>query len=153
MESESESDKSDSDSELSTAKKTFTFDSEQLDSDDEMKIFFEWNYVYHDNIKHFEGALNANEYLKHVSSCTGLHIIKKNVSKALKKGLIALFHLFIRKLLFSNCRCKRTNRNLDDKGNPETSTEEIIRIVGIEIGISYSFMNNIRDYWKTNIYG
>ena len=101
MESESESDKSDSDSELSTANKTFTFDSEQLDSDDEMKTIFEWNYVYHDNIKNSEELPNANSYLKHVSSCTGLHIIqKKRVFKYFKKGPIAFFHLSIRKSFF-----------------------------------------------------
>ena len=92
MESESESDKSDSDSELSTANKTFTFDSEQLDSDDEMKTIFEWNYVYHDNIKNSEGVLNVNEYLKHVSSCIWLHIIKKKTFlKLLKKDQLHYF--------------------------------------------------------------
>ena len=149
-----ESDKSDSDSELSTANKTFTFDSEQLDSDDEMKTIFEWNYVYHDNIKKSEELPNANTYLKHVSSCTRLNIIpKKRIFKFLKKGPIAFFHLSIRKSFFSDCIRKWTNRTLDSRRKPTASIEKMLEVVGIEIGMSYLRMKNMKSYWTKTFIG
>ena len=54
-------------------------------------------------------------------------------------------------LLYAEIR-KWANRNLDEKGKPEVSTEELLGVVGIEIGMSYIRMNNMSDYWK-NIYG
>ena len=81
-------------------------------------------------------------------------MIQKRITlKYFKKGHITRFHLFIRKsFYFSDCIRKWTNRCLDEKGKPEASTEELLGVVGIEIGMSYSRMNNMRDYWKKNIY-
>ena len=76
-ESEKESDISESDSKLSTTDDIFVFDSDQSDSDDEMNNIVDRNYVYHDNIKNSEELPNYNTYLKHVGSCTGLHMIQK----------------------------------------------------------------------------
>ena len=153
-ESEEESEVSETDSELSTTNDIFAFESDQSDSDDEMNNIIDRNYVYHDNIKNSEELPNANSYLKHVSSCTGLHMIQKGrILKSFKKEPIALFHLFIRKSFLSDCVRKWTNRNLDEKGKPEASTEELLGVVGIEIGMSYSRMNNMRDYWKKTFIG
>ena len=76
-ESDKESDVSESDSKLSTMNDFVACDSDQSDSDDEMNNIVDRNYVYHDNIKNSEELPNANTYLKHVSSCTWLHMIKK----------------------------------------------------------------------------
>ena len=92
-ESDTESDVSESDSELSTTDDIFAFDSDQSDSDDEMNNIVDRNYIYHDNIKKSEELPNANTYLKHVSSCTRLHIIQKKDFLNLKKK--DLLHFFI----------------------------------------------------------
>ena len=49
--------------------------------------------------------------------------------------------------------CKLTNRNLDEKWKPEASIEELLEVVGIKIGMSYSRMKNMRDYWKKLLWG
>ena len=69
-----------------------------------MNNIVDLNYLYQDNIQNSEELPNVNTYLKHVSSCTGLYTIqKKRILKSLTEGHIALFHLFILKLFFSDC--------------------------------------------------
>ena len=136
IESESESSENQSDSELSTTNDIFAFESDESDSDDELKKVVDKNYVYHDNIDNFDKLPNKNKYLKDVSSCTGLHLVQpKRISKGFKAGPIGLFHLFIRKSFFHDCIRKWTNRNLDIKGKPHASIDEIFGVVGIEIGM------------------
>ena len=127
IESELESYENQSDSELSTTNGIFAFESDQSDSDDGLKNVVDQNYVYHDNIEDSDKLPIANKYLKHVSSCTGLHLIQpRRVSKGFKEGQIGLFHLFIRKPSFHDCIRKWTNRNLDIKGKPHASIDEIL---------------------------
>ena len=101
FESKSKSDEYESDSKLSTTNDVFVFESDQSDSDDELKNIIEQNYIYHDKIKNTDEFSTVNKYLKHASSCTRLRIIQSGrVFKALKKGAIGLLHLFIRKQKF-----------------------------------------------------
>ena len=75
IESESESSENQSDSELSTTNDIFEFERDESDSDDELKNVVDKIYVYHDSIEDSDKFPNKNKYLKHVSSCTGLHLI------------------------------------------------------------------------------
>ena len=87
FESKSKSDEYESDSKLSTTNDVFVFESDQSDSDDELKNIIEQNYIYHDKIKNTDEFSTVNKYLKHASSCTRLRIIQSGrVFKALKKG-------------------------------------------------------------------
>lgn len=65
---------------------------------------------------------------------------------------VGLFHLFLHSLLF-DCVEQWTNgymkRRAQSTETTEISNEEMLGYVSLEIAISISKLNNLKDYWPT----
>lgn len=98
-------------------------------------------------------VVNSCQYLEELMNSTGLEILKKNLvhREYEERKEQGLFNVFLNQT-FVECVRLWTNVELFKKGKKIVSKELFNAYIGLELAMSISKLNHIRDYWSTKMF-